>query len=190
MNESLDQYPHPQLVRWKSLPVVLALLAFAIGAAALFGWILNNDFLKRIHPSLVTIKANTAVCLMLTALAVLLVRDRSASTARRRASQLCAVVVASVGLITFSEHLLGWDAGIDQLLFFESQHEAGLSFPGRMGVAASLDFFFLGMALLFLDVRSRWVRLSNILVMMVVAITLLVFLYYFYGIDRTDPVTY
>jgi PAS domain S-box-containing protein len=191
MDESLAQYPQPHLARWKSLPVVLALLAFAVGAAALLGWILNNEFLKRIHPTLVTIKANTAVCLMLTALAVLLVRDSSASTLKRRASQLCAVVVAMVGLITFSEHLVGWDAGIDQLLFTESKDDAGLSFPGRMGVAASLDFFFLGIALLFLDVRStRWFRLSNFLVLMVVAITLLVFLYYFYGIDRSDSLTY
>jgi PAS domain S-box-containing protein len=191
MDETLAEYPQPQLARWKSLPVVLALLSFVIGAAALFGWIFNNEILKRIHPSLVTIKANTAVCLMLTALSVLLVRDSSASALRRRVSQLCAVVVATVGLITFSEHLFGWNAGIDQLLFFESRQEAGLSFPGRMGVAASLNFLFLGTALLFLDVRStRWFRLSNILVMMVVAITLLVFLYYFYGIDTSDSITY
>lgn len=133
-------------------------------------------------------KANTAICLMLVSTAVLLLPDTSASTTKRRISQVFAVIVAFVGLITLSQHIFGWDVGLDQLLFLESREEAGQSFPGRMGVAASLDFFFLGIAILFLDARSaRWFRLSNISVLMVVAITLLVFLYYFYGID-IEPV--
>ena len=58
-----------------------------------------------------------------------------------------------------------------------------------MGVAASLNFFFLGIALSFLDARTRrWFRVSNIAVILVVTVTLLVFLYYFYGIERVEPV--
>ncbi len=129
-------------------------------------------------------KANTAVCLMLVAISVLLLHDRSASTINRRFAQLFAATVAIVGLVTLSQHLFGWNIGIDQLLFYESKQEAGQSFPGRMGVAASLNFLFLGIGISFLDAHSpRLFRLSNTSVLMVVAITLLVFLYYFYGID-------
>ena len=103
--------------------------------------------------------------------------------------QLCAVIVAVVGLITLSEHLFGWNTGLDQLLFHESIEQAGESFPGRMGVAASLDFLFLGIALSLLDTRStRWFRLLNYCVLFVVTVTLLVFLYYFYGIERFEPI--
>jgi PAS domain S-box-containing protein len=188
MSRALSQYPPTQLAHCRIFSIVFALLTFCIGGAALLGWLLNNQVLKRIHPSLVTMKANTAVCLMLVAFSVLLVQDQSVSATKRRIAQLCAVIVATVGLITLSEHLFGWNVGLDQLLFYESREEAGLSFPGRMGVAASLNFFFLGMALSFLDARSnRWFRLSNISVLTVVAITLLVFLYYFYGIE-VEPV--
>ena len=188
MHETLSQYSPKELARWRALSIAFALLAFAIGGAAFFGWLLDNEFLKRIHPALVTMKANTSVCLMLVAISILLIQDPSASTTRRRASQVCAAIVALVGLLTFSEHIIGWDVHIDQLLFVETQLEAGLSFAGRMGVAASLNFALLGIALVLIDARSkRWWRVSNIAVFVVMAITLLVFLYYFYGIERFEP---
>lgn len=186
--ESVSHYAPRQLALLRTLSITFASLTFSIGFAALLGWIFDVDVLKRIHPSLVNMKANTAICLMLVSAAVLLLQDTPASTIKRRIAQVFAVIVAFVGLITLSQHIFGWDVGIDQLLFHESREEAGQSFPGRMGVAASLDFFFLGIAISFLDARSaRWFRLSNISVLMVVAITLLVFLYYFYGIE-IEPV--
>ncbi|HKP83228.1 MAG TPA: ATP-binding protein [Pyrinomonadaceae bacterium] len=189
MAESLSQYSPRQLLRWRAVSIGLSLLSFCIGAAAFLGWVLENETLKRIHPSLVTMKANTAVCLMLTASAVILIHDPSRSTAKRRLIQLFGAIVALVGLITLSEHLLGWNSGLDQSLFNESVREAGRSFPGRMGVAASLNFTLFGPALLLLDARSRrWFRVSNISVLLVMAITLLVFLYYFYGVQQVEPI--
>src|SRR5215203_3167023 len=117
MKESLSQDLQRQLVRCNAISSGLALLTFCIGGAALLGWILDNKFLKRIHPSLVTMKANTAVCLMLVAFSLFLLQDRSASTAKVRAGKLFGAIVAIVGLITLTEHLFGWNAGIDQLLF-------------------------------------------------------------------------
>ena len=189
MPETLSSSSPQHLARCRALSIAFALLTFSIGAAALCGWILDNPYLKRIHPSLVTMKANTAVCLMLVAVSVLLIQDKTKSNTRLRIAQVCAAIVAAVGLMTFSEHLFGWNLHIDQLLFFESAAEAGPSFPGRMGVATSLDFFLLGIALSTIDVRSqRWFRVSNIAVSFVVTITLLVFLYYFYGIETFEPV--
>src|SRR5215213_9220875 len=171
------------------MSILFALLAFGIGGAALLGWILEIEPLKRIHPSLVNMKANTAICLMLTAAALLLLQNRPVSRTRRLLVQLSALTVGLVGLITISEHVFGWNTGLDLLLFYESVEEAGQSFPGRMGVAASLDFFFLGIAICFLDARStRWFRASNICVLTVVAVTLLVFLYYFYGIGQFESI--
>lgn len=187
--ESFSQYSPQQLVRWRAVSIGLSFFAFCIGGAAFLGWILDNEYLKRIHPSLVTMKANTAVCLMLVASAVFLIQDPSTSLLKRRVSQLFAAIISLVGLVTLSEHLLGWNSGLDQLLFHESIKEAGLSFPGRMGVAASLNFSLLGPALLLLDARTRrWFRVSNMSVLLVITITLLVFLYYFYGIEQFQSI--
>ena len=188
MPDTISHYPEEQLGRYRAVSNGLAVFAFCIGGAALLGWILDNPYLKRIHPSLVTMKANTAVCLMLVGVSVLLYNDRSPSALKRDIRQSFAAIVGLVGLITLSEHVFGWNTGLDQLLFYESQAEAGLSFPGRMGVAASLNFSFLGIALSFFDARARrWFRVSNTAVLLVVTVTLLVFLYYFYGIEQFEP---
>ena len=189
MYELVNETPDQQLKRYKTVSIGLAALAFCIGGAALLGWIFDIEVLKRIHPTLVTMKANTAVCLMLVASSVFLLQDSSASKWKRIVGLLFGAIVASVGLITLSEHIFGWNTGLDQLLFYESPKEAGLSFPGRMGVAASLNFSFLGIALALLDVRSAgWFRISNVSVLAVVTITLLVFLYYFYGIEQGERI--
>ena len=187
--DSFSHYLEQQLVRYRIVSVGLAVFVFCIGSAALLGWILDNPFLKRIHPSLVTMKANTAVCLMLVGVSCILINDRSPSQIKRGMIQLFAVIVGLVGLITLSEHLFGWNTGLDQLLFFESKAEAGPSFPGRMGVAASLNFFFLAIAISFLNTTARrWLHVASIAVLLVITVTLLVFLYYFYGIEQFEPV--
>ncbi|HEX5887531.1 MAG TPA: ATP-binding protein [Pyrinomonadaceae bacterium] len=189
MYESLSQYSPQQLVRYRAISVGCALLTLSIGVVGLLGWILDNEILKRIHPALVTVKANTAVCLILTSAALLLLRDPLTTNWKRRTGQLFAILVALVGFLTLIQHLTGWNIGIDQLLFTETEAAAGPSFPGRMGVAASLNFIFFGFALMFLDARSpRWFRVSNVAVLLVVTVTVLVFLYYFYGIETHDPV--
>lgn len=189
MQESLSQYSPGQLYRYKAMSIAFALITASIGAAALLGWIIGNDVLKRIHPTLVTMKANTSVCLILISCSFLLLRDPKAANWKRRLGQVCAALVGLIGVLTLSEHVVGWDLHIDQLLFEESVAEAGLSFPGRMGVAASLNFFLLGLALFTLSARQqRWFRVSIISVLTVVAITVLVFLYYFYGIEIEDTV--
>jgi len=191
MRDLLYKTPARQLKNYRAISIGLASLAFCIGGAALMGWIFDVEALKRIHPALVTMKANTAVCLMLVSVSVFLIQDSFASTIRRRVALFFAAIVAAVGLITLSEHIFGWNTGLDQLLFHESVAEAGLSFPGRMGVAASLNFSLLGIALAFLDVRSKqWFRLSNLSVLLVVTVTLLVFLYYFYGIEQGEPIAF
>ena len=177
-------------MRFRSISIALSAAAFCIGGTALMGWIFDIEILKRIHPSLVTMKANTAVCLMLASMSVFLIQDSATSTTKHRIALVLAAIVSTVGLITFSEHVFGWNSGLDQLLFHESVREAGESFPGRMGVAASLNFSLLGIALSLLDARSsRWFRVSTVAILTIIAITLLVFLYYFYGIDPVDPIT-
>ncbi|MEO6183704.1 MAG: PAS domain S-box protein, partial [Verrucomicrobiota bacterium] len=167
---------------------LLAALALAIGAMGLAGWIFGIDALKRIHPSLVTMKANTAIGLMLASFSLLLLQDENVAGAKRRLAQGLAVVIALLGLVTLGEHIYGCDLGIDQFLFRESVAEAGWSLPGRMGVMSTLDFFFLGMALLFLDTRRFKRYWAETFALATMGATLLVFLYYFYGVEGSERV--
>ncbi len=164
-------------------------MTLVIGLATLIGWLFDYEILKRIHPSLVTMKANTSICLVLAAVSLLLQQEEFTIGTRKTLAQLFAAVTALVGLLTASEYLFGWNLGIDQLLFHESIIEAGQSSPGRMGIPVSLNLLLLGTVLLSLDLKSsRGRRLSESSVLTAAGVTLLSALYYFYSLKEHEPV--
>ena len=82
-----------------------ALLAICVGGSVLIGWLFDVGFLKSLHPAWVSMKANTAVCFLLSGLALW-------QSAIRR---VCAGLVALVGALTLAEYCFGWTLGLDQL---------------------------------------------------------------------------
>lgn len=171
-------------MNWPRLSQTLALLAAGLGALCLTGWVLDIDALKRLHSGWVTMKANAAVCLILAGIAVALLRDVNCPPVKRRIAHGCAAVIFGVGALTLAEHLGGWDFGIDQFLFRESLESAGRSFPGRMNPASTAVFMLLATAILTLDGRTwrgKWP--PQICATAAAAITLLIFLCYFYDVE-------
>jgi PAS domain S-box-containing protein len=167
---------------------MLSLVGICIGVAALLGWILGIETLKRVHPDLVTMKANTAICLILMGAAVWLSSEEQPQPFRLHLARILAFVIVIVGALTFSEYVFGVDVGIDQVIFQESHESAGQSIPGRMGPASALIFMLLGGAVLMLDVRvgRRWWP-ANWCIVTGTAITLAIFLTYFYGLGKLGP---
>ena len=171
-------------MNWKRISQTLGLIVVGIGMCGFAGWAFGIDAFKRIHPAWVTMKANTALCLMLAGSAVALLRDEHCGGLRRRLAQGCAGVIGIIGLLTLCENLFGWDLQIDQALFTESLAEAGRSFPGRMGPASALIFMLLGTAILLLDVTPRrraWP--AQICATAAAMVTFLIFLGYFYNVE-------
>ena len=171
-------------MNWNRLSLTLSLLAAGIGALSFAGWVFGIPALTRLHPAWVTMKANTALCLMLAGVAIALLRDEKVAGWRRRLAQTCAVTIIAVGALTLAEILGGWDFGIDQALFYESQEMAGRSFPGRMGPATTVNFMLLGLGILTIDVRSpRGWGPAQFCALGLMAVTFLIFLAYFYHVE-------
>ncbi len=171
-------------MNWKNISRTLSLAAAGIGALGFAGWVFDIDALKRLHPAWVTMKANTALCLLLAGTAVALRRDENEGVVARCAAHGCAIVITTIGLLTFGECLGWWDAHIDQMFFAESVAEAGRSFPGRMGPASALNFILLGLAVLLLGgraVRPAWP--AQVCALAVIGSTFFVFLTYFYAVE-------
>jgi len=155
-----------------------------LGASVLAGWLFDIEWLKRIHPGWVAMKANSAFCFILAGLALWWVCPGPATGLKLRLAQACALTIAVVGLLTLGEHLFGRDLGIDHLLFREHQAAPGSPTPGRMAPTTAFDFVLLGMALVFLDIKTgqrRW--LAQYLNLAAAAITLFAFVGYFYGVE-------
>jgi len=144
-----DTRPAPP---WPQVPLWCAATAGLAGLVALLGWVFDVGALRSIVPGSVQMKANTAVALLLAALA-LACQARPGARWLRRGALLAALLVALIGAATLAEYALGWRLGIDELLFRDDAH-AYNTIPGRMSPYSTVAFMALGIALLALP-RGR-----------------------------------
>ena len=113
-----------------------------VGALVLLGWSLDIDRLKSVYGP-ITMKTNAGIGLLLCGGSLW-----SLSRGFRRIAAGGAAAGAALGALTLSQHLFGWNLGIDQLLFSEAAGAAGTASPNRMGPNASTSLTLGGVALL------------------------------------------
>jgi two-component system cell cycle sensor histidine kinase/response regulator CckA len=149
-----------------------------LAAAVLLGWWWGDETLRSVHPALASMKPNTALGLMLGGAALRLAHQ----TSRRaiRGMRWLAAGTALLGLVTLSEYLLGWDAGIDQLLFPDPWSKVA---PGRMSPVTAIMFVLLGLAQLLDTPTSRTAWQPRELLALAAGVTsLIALLGYLYGV--------
>ena len=131
-------------------------MVFLFGCLALVGCTFEIDSLKSVFQGLPSMVPNTAMAFMLAGLSLGLKRTESAGTVTRRTAKAFAVIVVLIGAFTLCEYLLDWEPGIDRLLFGETLSKLPTPIPGRPAFLTALNFLFLGLALLLLDLKSRY----------------------------------
>ena len=132
-----DRAENPAAAR---VSVGAGLGVFAIGAFVLCGWAWNVETFKTIYGP-ITMKTNTAIGLVLCGVSLTVIRRAP------RLSTLCAAAAGLIGGLTLSEHLAGWNLGIDELLFSEAPGAAATASPNRMGLTASTCLVLAGVSL-------------------------------------------
>jgi len=100
-------------------------------------------------------KTNMALAMMMGGASLLLASGPSASTKRRLTATVLAVLVILIGGLTLSEHLFGYDLGIDQILASEPPGASATAAPNRLGPPGSLSLALLGAGLLALSTLRR-----------------------------------
>jgi PAS domain S-box-containing protein len=169
----ISQTPTP-IASLQSFSRKASLAIALIGCAVLLGWIFDIAALKSLLPGLVSMKANTAICFILSGASLRLwhLRNERAGehlVERRIASceaesgrnslpsplflvsSSLAILVILISLLTLIQYGFHADFGIDQLLFKDSAGAVGTTAPGRMAPNTALAFLLLGSALLLLS---------------------------------------
>jgi signal transduction histidine kinase len=174
--------------RLRRASAAAAVVVAGIGTFVLIAWMLGLPALTAPTPSWATMKANSALCFVLIAVALL---PRRTNGRRSRVGPFLAAAVLLIAAATLSQDLFGWNLRIDELLVRE--HVAGLGefgAPGRMSPITAADLIFLAAALLLrdADVRadgrsSQWLALGASLS------SLIVLLGYFYGATSRYTIT-
>ena len=132
----------------RALAAALGILAVAV----LVGWAWHVDTLKSVVPGLSTMKANTALCFLLTTLSLGTIA--SSQSASRRFSGGAAMLAGLIGLLTLVEYLGHVRLGIDELLFADPDTTSA-PFNGRMSPATAVAFISAGAGLLLIGRGAR-----------------------------------
>ena len=159
-------------------------LAILVGGGHVLAWV--GGVMPQVPVSTIIMKTNAGLGLLVAGVALILVATPHAGARRWRGAQICAAFVLLLGLATLSEHIVGWDLGIDQLLATEPAGAAATTSPNRMGPPASLSFILLGTALLLLTRRrgaGRRRALHEPFALAVALLGLLSIIGYLYGVS-------
>ncbi len=109
-----------------------------------------------------TMKFNTCVLFLLSTISILFyVRNKfSNDISYRYLSITFAIFVVFLSLATSVEYIFMTDFGIDQLLVKDDLNAESYLHPGRMSPLAAVYFLFLGLGILFLEVKFLNINLS------------------------------
>ncbi|MBW4441255.1 MAG: hypothetical protein KME10_08495 [Plectolyngbya sp. WJT66-NPBG17] len=129
-------------------------IVILVGCLVLIGWSLDLSVLKSVVPGAATMKANTGLSFLLAGVSLGLQTRKRQNSLTARIAKGCAIAVSTIGLLTLSQYLFGWNLGIDELLFRDQPISPATSYPGRMGVNTAINFTFIGSALWLFNQRS------------------------------------
>ena len=102
-------------------------------------------------------KANTALCFLLSGGVLLMAGIERPATALRRFSASCAGLVMAFAALTLVEYLVGVSLGLDALLVTDRAYGVELGYPGRMAPLTALCFVSISTALLCVELKTRLV---------------------------------
>ena len=161
-----------------------------VGCLVLLGWWLDLEFIKNCFSlSIVSMKANAAVCFILSGVSLWLsqgaVGGENTPSSPSLLSRVCATTVLVIAGLTLSEYVFGWNLGIDELLLRDSPNALMTSHPGRMGLNTAVNFLLIGRALELVGEpktrRSYWY--AQIFALIAALICLQAIIGYVYGVD-------
>src|SRR5580704_14150363 len=148
-----------------------SVISILVGIGVLIGYAFNIVALKSIMPFWLPMKANTAVCFILSGIVVWKLRKESEITRQARLiASICAFIILLFSVLTFAEYLWNFNLGVDQLLFHDKIEIDEIIYPGRTSVATTVSLFLLSLSFFLIDSRfSPWLFQISVCIVISIA---------------------
>lgn len=164
----------------------LSVAVFILGCLVSLGWIFDIGIFKSVLPNLVTMKANSAIALIIGASSLRLLHRKEETNPNKRilvwAVNFLSLLVISIGSLTLIQYLFQIDLGIDQLIFKEIKPKNIPGIPGRMAPNTALAFIWFGLAIFLLNKKVYFA--GQLLSIAGFLLSFLGLLGYLYGINK------
>ena len=166
-------------------PRVAALTSILCGIVVLAGWVFGIDTLKRLAPHFVAMSPMTASSAILAGLALFIFDLPSAPRGWILLARAAAAAVALVGLLRILGYIIGFDFGLDRLLFPDRLFEPTLQVSNRIAPNTAANMFLAASAILLVSLRRPALRQTGqILAAIVAMICLLSLIGYVYNANQ------
>lgn len=163
--------------RARHIARVVFTFALLLGLVGMLGWLLGISSFQTLAPDLASMKFNTALGIILLALAGFSLLQPQRKSVSHRVMRAGYDLVFLLALLTIGQSFSGINLGIDELLFSDPITPVD-QFPGRMSVATSTSLLLLALA--------GWCQLRGLVkpgqfvaiaVMVISAVAVLAYLY-------------
>ena len=166
-----------------TLAYIAAVIITLVGGIVFSGWVL------RIFPLVswtgtIYMRTNAGLCFLFSGLALILLLPENTGPLRLWVGRICALAVLVIAGITLSEHIFGWNLGIDQLIAIDVVELQSVVSPNRMGLPSSTCFTFAGLALIILGFRVKRINLLQWFGAAIFVIAMLPTIGYLYGVQK------
>ena len=155
-------------------------LTILLGVVGLVGWIFHVDMFKTVMAGYPSMKANTALCLILCGFSLWVGYLNRSTPHRVRIASWLATPVLVIAALTLLEYVSGLSLGIDELIFRDLPVSPFTSDPGRMSPDTLLAFLLFGSSLLLLGRGPRCVLAAHALTVAGLFLALLAFVGYLF----------
>ena len=155
-------------------------LLVLLGLLVLSGWAFHVERLETVFPGFVSMKANTALCFVLSGLSLLIGYLSRPRAWKRKCSLILAVLVVLISGLTLAEYLTHLSLGLDQMIISDNPQAAFTSSPGRMAPNTALSFLLCASALIFLARGPRGAAAAHAFTLVALFIALLALIGYLF----------
>jgi diguanylate cyclase (GGDEF)-like protein/PAS domain S-box-containing protein len=138
----------------------ISICSLFIALAILVGWIADASWLTTGIGGAVSVKPNTAICLTLISVSLILLSIGQPTPARRRIVKGLIAVVLFICVATMAEYAFGLNLRLDQLILAD---QAGVQYPGRISPNTAIGLILLSLGVVFVSTwNDKQVRVGHI----------------------------
>lgn len=170
---------------------VCCLFIIILAIAVLMAWLFQIEPVKSLLPGLPTMKFNTALCFLLTGLAIFTAYfpyHLPPALASIQSALMLWFLVALIAGLSLAEYATGNSFGIDELVVTDPA-TAPDDWPGRMSPATALSFLLVASSGIVLSLTRGWL-VSQGLLLVSLAISGTALLGYTFGVTKFRPVLF
>ena len=159
----MSQVQERGLLKVRRIGYASAATVALVGCVGLAGWVFDVAALRTIVPVMASMKENTAIALVLTAISMLLLNREPVFPGKLYAGRAAAGAALIVAGMTLLEYVLRLNVGIDKLIF-SHRFSSAAPYDGRMSPPTAISLALLSTALQFQNTtRMRTRSIAEVL---------------------------